>query len=277
MAMRWIVALVVALAAPTASANDADFKALIAAERAFAARAQEIGWRKAFAEYFADDNLMFLPGPTAGRPVFLADKPSTATVEWGPSGGEVAAAGEMGYTYGNAIWRSLTDPAAAPTGSQFLSVWQRDAKGRFRNVFDFGVTHAATPIATSWVQRGPKRANPARLTPAQGNARLQALVQADRALATALMNADVSTGYAAVVAEDIAWLRNGSLPRYGRESIPSEAAHPRTDLATLRLAASGDLGFSAGWNGDAAAPVQYARVWRWGDGRWHLALDLLGR
>lgn len=275
--MRALLPLLLALAASTAIADDWDD--LVAAERAFAARAQEAGVRDAFVEHFADDNLGYLPGPALARDAWRARPALPITLEWGPSHGEIAASGDFGYTYGP--WRRRPqEPKDSPWAfGHFFSVWERDASGAFRNVLDHGIDHGETALATDAVRRGRPADAPraARLAPAATNARLQSLVMADRALAAALATPGGAASRAALVTDDIAWLRSGSLPAYGPAKAPDEAPFDAQQLATVRVAASGELAVTSGWNGDPKAAVVYIRVWRHDGSAWRLAVDWLQR
>lgn len=275
--MRIALPLVLALASTGVAADD--WSDLVAAERDFAARAQVVGVRDAFVEAFADDNLGYLPGPVLARPAWQARPAPPITLEWGPSHAEIAASGDFGYTYGP--WRRRPqEPKDAPWAhGHFFSVWERDASGVFRNVLDHGIDHGEVALATDAVRRGRAADAPrgARLPAAASNARLQALVQADRALAAALATPAGAAARRALATDDIAWLRSGALPAYGPAQTPDEAPFDAQQLATVRLAASGDLAVTSGWNGDPKAAQVYIRIWRHDGAAWRLAVDWLQR
>jgi ketosteroid isomerase-like protein len=121
-----------------AMAQPADRKSarasLVEAERAFSRASAATGTRAAFLAYLAEDAILFRPHPVAGRK-WLQDNPaSPGRLTWEPAGGEVARAGDLGYTYGAA---ALKDPARRqPTQhSAYLRIWQK-LDGQWKAVLD---------------------------------------------------------------------------------------------------------------------------------------------
>lgn len=256
-------------------AQAGDYEDLVAAERAFAARASEVGVRDAFIEYFSVDNLGFAPGPVAARAQWQARGPTRNQALWTPSHAEIAASGELGYTFGPHRWHPLEDPKTTAFAGHFLSIWQRDDAGRWLNVLDYGIAHEELPFPADTVRRGTTQ-NAAALSSAQHGSRLHALIRADRDLA-ALDGTAALQAARALASDDLAVLRDGGGPGYGADALPSAAPPAGMDLATVRMSAAGDLGFTAGWNRNAEQPVVYVRAWRYQEGRWRLAVDLLGK
>jgi ketosteroid isomerase-like protein len=273
--LRHAIALSLLLASAPASADD--YAELIAAERDFAAQAQRDGVRAAFLEHLSEDSLGYRTTPVLARALWAAREEPPYRLEWGPSAGEIAGSGDFGYTFGP--WRlTPNEPAdAAPAHGHFLSVWERDPHGEFRNVFDHGISHDAVALATEATRRAPanRAAVRAVLLPIERNRRLQQLVMADAALAEALATTGGAATRTALLESDIAWFRTGRVPFEGTAAAPDDGVVDARRLASLRIAASGDLALSTGWNGDAQRPVVYARLWRH-DGRdWRLAVDYL--
>lgn len=268
---------VLAIATPVPGRAESRYDALVAAEHAFAERASVVGVRDAFVELFADDNLIFAPGPVDGRARWRARAPSTVGALWKPAFAEVSAAGDLGYTLGPHRWFPLDDRARTVDSGHFFSVWQRAEDGRFVNVFDHGITHPPIELPAMPQRRGPAAAGSgAPADEALRAARLQALVRIDRGLA-ALGGSSAERDAVARPAWDLLLMRDGA-PPHAAKSLPIDAEAPAgMELATLRMAASADLGFTAGWNGNPDAPVVYVRVWRYDGSGWRLTVDLLQR
>jgi ketosteroid isomerase-like protein len=133
-----LVALLVrpALAAPLDDVLEAD--------RAFARHAAQHGAQAAFVEYAAPDALMFRAGigPVRGRAaigeVFAG---STAQAAWAPEGGDIAASGDLAWTWGYFTW---TPKEGQPLTGNYVSVWRR-IDGRWRWVVDLGVPGPPRP------------------------------------------------------------------------------------------------------------------------------------
>lgn len=249
------------LATPLARGDD--YADLVAAERAFAADASTRGTRAGFLAALAQDGLVFAPGPTSGQRSWEARKDDGSKLEWAPELAEISAGGDLGYTSGP--WRFTPAGADKPVASgHYLSVWRKDAKGKWSLVIDHGVGHADVPFPDTVVRRGSIALGAAPGWPV-GRAELRS---ADL-LAAGELNPRL-------VSADFLRLRNGAKPdaRAEGQAMASEAA--RIDTGQV-IAASGDL--AASWGGGEGSP-SWLRIWRRpsasdapGKG-WVLAVDL---
>ena len=110
---------------------------LMAADRAFAAKAAADGVPAAFTEYAAADALMVASDAiTSGREgvtQHFANWPEGARLEWAPETGRVSARGDMGWTWGNS---NYVAPDGTRTAGRYISVWTRDYEGNWRFAFD---------------------------------------------------------------------------------------------------------------------------------------------
>lgn len=110
---------------------------LLAADRAFAAKAQADGVPAAFIEYAAEDALIVtsreIISGRAGVTASYADWPAGARLEWAPETGRVSARGDMGWTWGNS---NYVAPDGARNPGRYVSVWTRDFDGNWRYAFD---------------------------------------------------------------------------------------------------------------------------------------------
>lgn len=268
-----VAAIPLLLAALPLAASADPFDGIVAAERAFAADAAARGARTAFVAAFADDALAYTAeGPKPGRAWYASRPEFAVAIAWGPEAAEVAASGDLGYTYGPAEYRSLAEPEAPHSWGHYFSIWERDPAGAFRVVHDVGVSHGEVAAARSAARRGPAAPSgkPPALSNRERNQRLQALIAADRARGDG--------GLAAVVlAADALAFRQGALPgpAAALSGQPPAAGHAATTLGSARLSTAGDLATTVGGTGPGAKPPgSYQRVWRWDGGRWLLALDL---
>lgn len=259
------------LAPGLVAAADTPFEQIVAAERAFAADGLARGVNASFVAAFADDALVYTAdGPTAGRAFYAARPPSGTAIAWSPEAAEVAASGDLGYTYGPAEYSRIADPKAAHRYGHYFSIWERAADGAFEVVHDVGIGHGEAPQAGKVARRGPSSTPGAAvaLSNRERNARLQALIAADRAREAG--------GLGAVpLAADAVALREGGLPGPATAAPAAATDRPLAVLGSARLSAAGDLGTTVGGTGAGAkAPLAYQRVWRWDGVRWVLAVDL---
>ena len=120
---------------PDPSARDA----VMQTDRDFAARAKVVGLSAAFVEYAAADALLFRPavGPIRGHEAIGASFAGTegATLEWEPAAAEVAASGDLAYTWG---WYTFTAAGGKSSTGNYVSIWRR-VDGRWLYVVDLGV------------------------------------------------------------------------------------------------------------------------------------------
>ena len=110
---------------------------LLAADRAFAAKAAADGVPAAFSEYAAEDAIIVtsdsLSTGRAGIGARYQNWPEGARLEWAPETGRVSARGDMGWTWGNSTY--IAPDGARQTG-RYISVWTRDYEGEWRYAFD---------------------------------------------------------------------------------------------------------------------------------------------
>lgn len=117
------------------------------ADRAFAAAALRDGARAAFVAFAAEDAMMFRDGigPVKGHAAIAASfrESGGAVPEWAPEGGEIAASGELAYTWGYFRWTASDGSGRQSTGN-YVSIWRRIA-GKWKWIVDLGVPAPPKP------------------------------------------------------------------------------------------------------------------------------------
>jgi hypothetical protein len=136
----------------------ADASAVVAAELAFARAAQEKGQWTAFAEFAAEDAVMFVPEPVNARAWLKGRANPPQAVRWQPHQVWSSCDGSLAVTKG--AWQR-------PDGSvgYFTTVWQRQGNRRkveYRWVLDQGDT-LAEPLAAPDMIGAKTAVCPARL------------------------------------------------------------------------------------------------------------------
>lgn len=144
---RWIpVSLIVAAAAAVSPAHAAPVDDVLATDRAFAAAAKAKGARAAFTEYADPQAILFRPGvgPVKGIAAIanVFEEPAAATPAWEPEAAEVAASGDLAYSWGAYVWTPVPGGALAgkpPATGYYVSIWKKQADGGWKWVVDLGV------------------------------------------------------------------------------------------------------------------------------------------
>ncbi len=136
-ALLWLIATVLAGCAHLPGTASLD--SVMQADRDFSARAKAVGLRSAFVEYAAPGALMFRAGigPVRGREAIgeLFANAEGDTLTWAPEAGELAASGDLAYTWG---WYVFTGRDGKSGTGNYVSIWRR-IDGRWRFVIDLGV------------------------------------------------------------------------------------------------------------------------------------------
>lgn len=113
---------------------------LFEADRKFSKMAMEKGFPTAFIEYAHPDAVLLRPKsmPITGKPAIknLYEKAESKGVDfsWEPLAGELAASGELGYTFG--IYTIKKDTVLQQ--GTYISVWKKDLDGNWKYILDTG-------------------------------------------------------------------------------------------------------------------------------------------
>lgn len=107
-------------------------------ELAFAEDSKNFGQKYAFLKFFADDAIMFNPGPVNGKELLNSINEPPGKLLWYPSFSLVSAAEDLGVDLGP--WeRKKTLEAEPLRQGTFASVWRKQADGSWKLILDLGV------------------------------------------------------------------------------------------------------------------------------------------
>jgi len=117
-----------------------DVKQLFEVDRQFSDAASEIGFNKAFIEYAHPDavllreNSMPITGKNEITRLFQESDTTGIDFSWEPLASDIAASGDMGYTYGIYILKidTITERGT------YVSIWKKDENGNWKYVLDSG-------------------------------------------------------------------------------------------------------------------------------------------
>ena len=261
------------LCAPAAALAGSDAAPVVAAERAFAAMAQEKGISAAFKTFAADDGILLVPEPTPARPHLetLGDAPGS--LRWWPVYAGIAQSGDLGFTTGPFV----SDDGRTKGQGWFFTIWKRQPDGRWRWLIDHGTPTAAPSAIGSdspFVSLAPGTA---------GGAGAAAELDAVEAKLNSALAGDAHTALEAVLADDARVMRQGPQPFIGRAAFSTALLHGPRTIRTRRLGGgvsdAGDLGYSFGhadWEqGARTLNGHYVRLWQRRSGGWTLIVDEL--
>lgn len=141
--MRAIVFAAALLATTPALAQTPDAAPIVAAERAFAADASELGLSASFSKWSVPDAVMIGNGQVQTvRDVFPPEVPRPADeirLEWWPNFAGISRSGDLGFTTGGVAINGRR------TGHYF-TIWQRQPDGSWRWVYDGGSGASAAGV-----------------------------------------------------------------------------------------------------------------------------------
>ena len=122
--------------------SKAEIKAeMIAAEISFSTFSQERGARKAFLEYIDSNGVLLRPNYfplVSGNAVnFISKENDTSyTMTWQPKGGNVAASGDLGYTYG--VYTIAPKNKDTVIYGTYVNIWKKQQNGTWKLLLDSG-------------------------------------------------------------------------------------------------------------------------------------------
>jgi ketosteroid isomerase-like protein len=252
---------------------------VIAAERAFAKRCGEVGFRASFLEFFAPDGVSFEPGPGNARARLLAT-PATKepfSLEWGPEQAEAAPAGDLGWSTGPSLVTDRTGKRP-PAPGYYFSVWRRQPDGTLKVEIDVGVgTPTERPI--------PAVAGVIASTAAPGDERGREVIEREDRAFCARAAAGAGAAFAAALARNARVHRPGALPLVGEAAWRPWAAGEKGVMSCTPAAALSSTGPGFGYTygkwerrdvagGAVAVKGFYTRVWRREKDGWRIAVDV---
>ena len=255
---------------------------VLAADRAFAARAADSGTQAAFVEFLASDAVLFRPSVVNGQEWLRTHEEATGRLEWSPATGFASCDGQSAVTLGPWTYRQ---DASSESGF-YLTVWRKSASGAWEVVLDHGVD--GPPGA-------PRPGNPAafpmtRPAAAAGTCapggHADGLASADATLDAAIEKKGVDAALRRVLVPGALELRDGHAPAPPSTDWPRDDADLGAPLdATTRgvaTAPGSDLGYTYGelarrGQGKASGEVRavFLRIWVRDGKSWRVAADML--
>jgi ketosteroid isomerase-like protein len=255
-------------------------------ERAFARMSVTAGQREAFIEFFAEEGVVFHPGPVNAKEFYRqrppTAKPQARVLDWEPAAADVALSGDLGFSTGPFVVQDAASGNRLASG-WFFSVWKRQGNGEWRVLVDLGVpTGEAVPLRPRTLERvtpGGAQGAPA----GSAETPLEAVRRVDAALAARARQGDVA-GYLEHAIDRTRVYRPGTGPAIGPGAIRAVLEkEPRSSCLPVAagISAAGDFGYVYG-TFEAQVPGAtepkrggFARVWRRTGRGWVLAAEVM--
>jgi ketosteroid isomerase-like protein len=267
-----------AVLASAGAAAAADPAPVIAAERAFAARAAEVGVSASFLEFMADDAVLFAPGPVnakafyGARPKSKPPKDGGPLLAWWPNWAGMARSSDLGFTNGPA-------EVNGKRSVNYFTIWKKQPDGRWRWVYDGGASDASGGAA----REAPVAVLPPGVVDPRPPWRALGEVKAAEAVLAGQAERDVVAAYKAALSPLARVQGSPGRPGTTPAAVAAELATraPMIEFTTLGGGASraGDLAWTYGaarWTRDGAAGSgHYVRVWQRTRGGWRIVFDQL--
>lgn len=114
---------------------------MVETDRLFSESCAQLGMKKAFLEFVADDAVLLRPGymPIVEGDVikFLSSQEDSSFImTWSPKGGQLAKSNDLGYTYG--VYEVKLKANDSTFNGTYLSIWQKQTDGKWKFVLDTG-------------------------------------------------------------------------------------------------------------------------------------------
>ena len=245
-----ILALAAAAAAPASPAVRAPADAVVAAERAFARRAQAEGQWKAFRATAAPDGLMFVPDVKLAREALAGATEPAVPVMWWPATVAASCDGTLGLSTGPWV------RAASGGIGTYTTLWRKMAEG-----YRWRINHGRnTPKLVATGDQPTVIATTCEGASAAGAAARGVAYDRLAAAVAAKAGTEGAAAFAESAAPDVLVQIENAMPMRGPANLPSTKfgvalASGHSDDWTLAWASRALIG------GDAGA--HDLRVWQW--------------
>jgi ketosteroid isomerase-like protein len=253
------------------------------AERNFAKASVMIGRNAAFAEYFADESVIFTgKWITNGKQFSKEGKPSPIVLKWEPEFMDISDSRDFGISTGPWEVQEYRPNTAPLFSGYFLTVWKKQSTGEWKVILDGGST---TPMAT-----GPKHKftfpsgadkdipGPPVMNVGQKS---KELIEQDIKFQTEWKKNP--SAFSSLLAPDARIQLSGHLPTTNADTIKSWVNQLDRSLTWQPVGAgaatSGDMGFTYGLittQKNEAVKGHYVLIWKKRPGStWHIVLEMM--
>jgi ketosteroid isomerase-like protein len=237
--------------------------------------AAEKGTKAAFLANMTDDALVFNPDKTNAKTLWASRGESQSLLSWAPNYADISANGLLGYTTGNWEYRPKGKDDQPAAFGEFITVWLRQADGRYKFVIDIGVGHSKPEkYSTEWTT--------SLLKTKDTNEKNSSASDAATGFYTAMAGKSVRKAYETFAADEVRSFREEKAPILGKKSLLSSV---KNDKATYSLGkrssffGSADIAYNtSGYTrivgGKIVEKGNAMQIWKLIGGRWRIVLDI---
>ena len=287
--MRYIILLALLVSA-SAFAQEPDSTSALyrmrETERNFARASVMIGRNAAFAEFFADESLIFTDRwQKNGRQYSKEHKPVPYVLKWEPEYMDIAASRDFGVSTGPwelQEYRPGTKPVAM---GYFLTVWKKQQDGTWKVILDGGSESPALPANDHNFGFPAGADKDTKVLPVEQSGKSEGeMMAAEQQLITDWGKQPGIKTYSRFLASDARIIVNGHIPATTYDSVSNVITKLDRFITWkpegIMVASSGDLGFTYGTlknvANQGASKGNYVRIWKKDKtGVWKISIEML--
>ncbi len=263
-------------------------KQIAETEWAFAKKASDTTMTIAFLEYLHDEAVVFRPEPVNGKLWYSSRPPSSAQLKWWPIYVIASSTGDMGLSTGPYEFRTENSDTVPVYHGHFVSIWQRQADGKYKVMADLGNSHDKPEARITELTIG--NANSTTVPKKSGlaiPASEETLVQAESLYSATSSTEGALVGFERYFGDEVRVYRDGDYPFIGKASAASmyrdSSLMISSQTSFSSVSQGDDFGYTYGvakqWSRKTSpttgVKLSYLRVWqRAADGHWKVALDI---
>lgn len=254
---------------------------LLAADRA-AARISSSQGAHAALQSIVDQNSFFFVPDRVNAVNYLRSRPNLPDVlAWETNFSVVAKSMEWGVTAGPMTFQRV---GARQRQGEYLNVWKRDRKGKWKIELRAEVEHTGTNPNISPLFFEPQNDNYVRHRSKTRLAQRDDIITSNDNLFSSVSKSNVQAAYNEFLAEDARFVYPWQAPIVGKKNILAFLNKQNIDIVTepeaVSRAYSGEWAYSYGtatvYTGENAVPYRYVRIWKVQDDyQWHIQIEML--
>ena len=252
-----------------------DLQTIVETEKAFAQLAAEKGTKTAFLEFAAADGIMFQPNAVNAKTYWNSRGESPGLLAWQPDFADISSNGVLGYTAGPWEYRPKGKDDKPTAFGHFVTLWQKQADGKYKWVLDIGVSHAQTQVeGVEW--KSPADAGKG------SNAKNSSAGDAATAFFENASQNGLNKAYKTFAADDVRVYRENKLPIVGKNNLLSEIKKEKSSVAFAKRSTffgSDNLAYVTSTYtltkpDKTTEKGNFVQIWKLRGGKWQIVLDL---